>query len=419
MSPQDAIAAGRWPPCLVRCRSGGGRLAFILAALLPAFLAIQGCAAHKQVQYFAAKDPETGVTNYYRMSICGWGAFGTDYHLQAGYFSAASVDVLRGSMPEIPILDLPVEQLEVFDRLTQQFYAALIQEAKRAAPVKDLEAMIVATESRKGVAEHRLGKLETELAHYERLRSGAETDRDAKKTVLDQKKTTSDDAETKLGAAKTSRDLARSAVSTAEAELLSKEGAEATAISESARSEDEVKRAKASWDAAKEDAKKAKAKMAAETRPAEKEALKKECDRLEQEAKSKEDEHTAKKKASAEAKTKADQAVTERKKVEDDRNGKIGLFGAAEAQVNPLRAKAYIARVEYRQAQRDYNSSLRKWQTREKKVDSIEVDIKLRAAARDAANRLLEKLGELTDGASIGELAAGVEVDPFKPIFDS
>ncbi len=127
-----------------------------------ACIAPSGCAVHKQVQYFAAIDPETGLTNYYRMTVSGSGGLGTDYHLQAGYFSAAAVDVLRGSMPDIPILDLPIEQMEVYDRLTQQFFAALIQEQKRIHNVTDREAMLVATLSRKNTAKDRVVRLKGE-----------------------------------------------------------------------------------------------------------------------------------------------------------------------------------------------------------------------------------------------------------------
>jgi len=116
------------------------------------------CAVHKQVQYFAAMDPDTGVRNYYRMTVTGSGGLGISYRLQAGYFSAAAVDVLRGSMPNVPILDLPIEQFEVFDRLTQHFYAALIQEAKRVHNVSDPEALINASEGSSSSADRRLGR---------------------------------------------------------------------------------------------------------------------------------------------------------------------------------------------------------------------------------------------------------------------
>ena len=102
------------------------------------------------------------------MTVCGSGGLGTDYHIQAGYFSTAAVDMLRGSMPKVPILDLPIEQLEVFDRLTQQFYAALIQEAKRIHSVTDPEAIIIATKSGRAAAEKRLAKHEAGLARAQR-----------------------------------------------------------------------------------------------------------------------------------------------------------------------------------------------------------------------------------------------------------
>ena len=153
---RDSIPSNRRP------RGPGRHLPMgIVAAILLAFAC--GCAIHDQVQYFAATDPETGATNYYKMTISGWGGFGTDYHMQAGYFSSASVDVLRGSMPDIPILDLPVEQLEVFDRLAQQFHAALIQEAKQRYKVTDAEARLIAMKGHRQAAALRVEKLQGDL----------------------------------------------------------------------------------------------------------------------------------------------------------------------------------------------------------------------------------------------------------------
>mgnify|MGYP001183195973 CR=1 FL=1 len=86
---------------------------------------VSGCVAHEQRQYFEVVDPESGNVNYYRMSIRGGGGLGVDYQLQAGYFSAASVDVLRGRMPDLPEVDLPVENDEVFETLTRKYYEAL------------------------------------------------------------------------------------------------------------------------------------------------------------------------------------------------------------------------------------------------------------------------------------------------------
>lgn len=154
------------------CFRGGWRLAGWGLLLSAAW----GCAAHKQVQYFAATDPETGLTNYYKMTVKGTGGFGVDYHLQAGYFSAAAVDMLRGSMPDVPELDLPIEQLEVFDRLTQHFYAALIQEVKRVHNVADPEAILIAAESSRNMVVHRSGKVEVKAEQAQRLVTRAEDD---------------------------------------------------------------------------------------------------------------------------------------------------------------------------------------------------------------------------------------------------
>lgn len=103
----------------------------IYAALLLA--AGYGCIAHEQRQYFEVVDPASGNINYYRMTISG-GALGTDYRVQAGYFSAASVDVLRGHMPEIPEADLPLESDAAFEALTAKYYDALVDMGARAAP---------------------------------------------------------------------------------------------------------------------------------------------------------------------------------------------------------------------------------------------------------------------------------------------
>lgn len=101
--------------------------------LMGILMAGAGCAMHDQVQYFEVVDPESGNVNYYRMTVRGHGGFGVDYHLQAGYFSAASVDVLRGQMPNLPEVDLPVEQDAAFDRLVSQYYEALTTAGDRLA----------------------------------------------------------------------------------------------------------------------------------------------------------------------------------------------------------------------------------------------------------------------------------------------
>lgn len=92
-----------------------------------------GCAIQKQTQFFAATDPDTGATNYYKMTISGSGGGGVDYHWQAGYFSAAAVDVLRGTMPDIPTLDLPVDQLEKYNAVADNLYDRLVAESAKYA----------------------------------------------------------------------------------------------------------------------------------------------------------------------------------------------------------------------------------------------------------------------------------------------
>ncbi|NOS99851.1 MAG: hypothetical protein HOP29_04420 [Phycisphaerales bacterium] len=155
-----------------------------------------GCARQMQEQYFAATDPETGTTNYYRLSISGWGGGGVDYHLQAGYFSAAAVDVLRGSMPDVPILDLPVEQVEKFDALTDRFQNRLLQEAEilspdPAAKLAEVQTLIGRLSEERDALTVELDTLELEGAiadssvreHDARLKAAEKKRADAKTTL--------------------------------------------------------------------------------------------------------------------------------------------------------------------------------------------------------------------------------------------
>jgi len=96
-------------------------------------LASGGCAMHEQVQYFEVVDPESKNVNYYRMTIAGHGGGGVGYQLQAGYFSAASVDVLRGQIPSIPEADLPVAQDKSYDALLDRYYQTLVKSSERRA----------------------------------------------------------------------------------------------------------------------------------------------------------------------------------------------------------------------------------------------------------------------------------------------
>jgi len=88
------------------------------------------CVSHRQVQYFEAVDPGTGNVNYYRMTLEGWSAIGATYQMQAGYFSAASVDVLRGQMPAMPEVDLPIGQDAAFEALVGAYYDGLTRAAQ-------------------------------------------------------------------------------------------------------------------------------------------------------------------------------------------------------------------------------------------------------------------------------------------------
>lgn len=101
-----------------------------------ACLFVAGCVTHRQTQYFEVVDPDSGNINYYRMTLEGSGGIGVNYQLQAGYFSAASVDVLRGRIPQIPEVDLPIECDAAFEALTAGYYDSLValSEATRNAP---------------------------------------------------------------------------------------------------------------------------------------------------------------------------------------------------------------------------------------------------------------------------------------------
>lgn len=91
-----------------------------------------GCALHEQVQYFEVIDSESKNVNYYRMTIEGHGG-GVGYQLQAGYFSAASVDVLRGQIPSIAEADLPLAQDRAYDALLDRYYDSLVKTSERRA----------------------------------------------------------------------------------------------------------------------------------------------------------------------------------------------------------------------------------------------------------------------------------------------
>ena len=96
-------------------------------------LLVSGCAMHEQVQYFEVVDPESKNVNYYRMTIDGHGGGGVGYQLQAGYFSAASVDVLRGQIPAVAEADLPLAQDKAYDALLDRYYDTLVKTSERRA----------------------------------------------------------------------------------------------------------------------------------------------------------------------------------------------------------------------------------------------------------------------------------------------
>ena len=139
--------------------SGAGRL--WLAGMVLA--AVTGCTLHTQTQYFAVKDPNTGAANYYRLSISGCGNL-TKYNLQAGYYSAAAVDILRGRMPDVPELDLPIEQADVYDQLRQHIGQNLIQQAHVLAPITNPSLADAGLRSRMEQERLEQARVEAELA---------------------------------------------------------------------------------------------------------------------------------------------------------------------------------------------------------------------------------------------------------------
>ncbi len=112
------------------------------------FGSLGGCVEWKQTQFFSVEDPDTGATNYYRLHIRGQSGLAEEYHMQAGYFSAASVDILRGKMPKFPELDLPIEREKTYDRLLEHLDRMIFQEAKRLAPITDSESIAIAANTR-------------------------------------------------------------------------------------------------------------------------------------------------------------------------------------------------------------------------------------------------------------------------------
>lgn len=96
------------------------------------------CVAHRQVQYFEVVEPGTGHVNYYRMTVEGRGAAGAAYQMQAGYLSAASVDVLRGQLPAMPEVDLPIEHDGAYDALVAGYYRSLLEAADALPPTREI-----------------------------------------------------------------------------------------------------------------------------------------------------------------------------------------------------------------------------------------------------------------------------------------
>lgn len=393
-----------------------GHLGLLLVGVL---LGASGCVFHEQVQYFAATSTETGVTNYYKMTVTGSGGGGTDYHLQAGYFSSASVDMLRGSMPDIPILKLPVEQLEVLDRLTLQFYAALIQEAKRSAPIKDVEAMYVATSSRLSFAKWRLGRLEADQADLERQSVDADKRVKQLSGELDSARTEYQKATEKLAELKAAQSKTLKDVKELEDKVFSANAevkAAAPGLRPAQLAEIQAK------DTNAKDLKLYKEMASGLSPPASEVPADFDTQTTEQRAalrplKTSFDSSTAKlteaqeKLATVDADLKAKQAALgERIQELSGKQIELQINGSA---VDAQGQVVLDARNKVDSKQRLHGVAQKDLNRLEHRLASIAADVGLNEAARDAAEKLLAKLKKAYESASIGELAAGVEVDPF------
>ncbi len=369
-------------------------LAFVVSIGLAA-----GCAVHKQVQYFAATDPETGFTNYYKMTVTGSGGFGTDYHLQAGYFSAAAVDMLRGSMPDVPELDLPIEQLEVFDRLTAQFYSALIQEAKRVHNVSDPEAILIAAESSRNHVASRTGRTQVKVDPAARRLKQAEGDLEQAEGDKSTKKKIYDDITAKVETARGELKNERDGVAVNQSKLW---GAERTA-------RDATEARIAAGDAVlARIAKLEEAKAALGTAT--------EGNRAAAEA------DVAKKKKNLDAAN----GVFDAAKSEETRTAKELSDKQEELELSKVRARNAETRLQDEESdQREANNNLLDAERRvvyterikeraEQKHNSLKVDLARQEAALTASNRILTLLQNKMELDPFSSLADPEKVEPFK-----
>jgi hypothetical protein len=370
------------------------RLGFLIVAATGVCLA--GCAVHKQVQYFAATDPETGATNYYRMTVTGSGGGFVNYHVQAGYFSAAAVDILRGSMPDVPELDLPVERLEVFDWLNAHFFASLIQEAKRLRHVFDQEALRVSLQGAVAYADERVANAEADISKYGAELTTAQARQTAKEQAQAEARTLVEAQRAALLQARLELSHATASLDGLKGELSALETAVAAVHSEVASLEATLARL---------DSEAAVLKASAEAEGAT------EADK--QAAADKHAEAEAARENLAGRQTRADEAATELAGKREARTAAERLVTDKTRAVTESATNLQGAEAKERSAAREAEAAGRAVRGLQDKVTRLTVDKVRQQAARDVAHETLSRLEESGDApAPFGPLAEGQEAPP-------
>lgn len=95
------------------------------SVLVAVMLASSACVSSKQVQYFAARDSETGDIAFYRMTMEGGSGPLSDYTLKAGYFNSNSLDALTGTIQDPPEVSGDEKQLAAIESIRSDIYAKL------------------------------------------------------------------------------------------------------------------------------------------------------------------------------------------------------------------------------------------------------------------------------------------------------
>lgn len=127
-----------------------------------------GCASHIDVQHFAVTD-EQGNTNYYRVTVSG-SSIGTEYRLQAGSFSSAAVEVLKGEMPEVAEIDLPLQHERVLDEIVSYYHQRILDDANLLVPDASARARWIATAAKLDDIRGELVEVEEKLARLQTVR---------------------------------------------------------------------------------------------------------------------------------------------------------------------------------------------------------------------------------------------------------